>query len=183
MTVRTFFNLMEDAPGSPALSTTSPTMYDLSDLDVDNKIGTVQGRRVRSASVSDAVDLGLVTQNPDVNKMVHVMKINPQSKADPLVKADRNVKKWICSHPGCGKVFSSHLVASMHEKDHKLRQRLAVTTPKTDQFLRSVWPTDVPWQNEEQMVPLLKDAAPFSCPIEVHALGATTHHKTLSLMR
>ena len=57
-------------------------------------------------------------------------------------------------------------VALKHEEEHKLRQRLAFATPQADQFLRSVWPTDIPWQDEDQLVPLLKANQPFSCPIE-----------------
>ena len=41
-----------------------------------------------------------------------------------------------------------------------------MATPQADQFLRSVWPTDIPWQDEDQLVPLLKANQPFSCPIE-----------------
>ena len=52
-----------------------------------------------------------------------------------------------------------------HQKQHELRARLGVATPKTDQYLLSVFPKDVPWKK----YPINKieaNAAPYICPIE-----------------
>ena len=99
--------------------------------------------------------------------MHHVMMINPRTTMESPIRNNRNVKKWVCTHPGCGKVFSHYDVALQHEEEHAIRQRLAVATPQADQFLRSVWPTDVPWQDESQFVgpKLLKANQPFACPV------------------
>jgi len=47
-----------------------------------------------------------------------------------------------------------------------LRQRLAVSTPATDQYIQHVWPTDVPWQDRKGLAVSLKAAQPYACAIK-----------------
>lgn len=47
----------------------------------------------------------------EVNRMGHVMRMNPRTKPDRLIRENRHVKKYLCSHPGCGAVFSNHGVS------------------------------------------------------------------------
>ncbi|CAM9950179.1 unnamed protein product [Scytosiphon promiscuus] len=62
-------------------------------------------------------------------------------------KSGRGVCRYVCMHPGCGKVFHLKASAADHQKkEHRFRKRLAAPTPLTDQFMSASWPSDgVPW--------------------------------------
>ena len=148
-----------------ALRTTTPGMFD-----VDRSI--TKGVVIRRSSHADLPDL---TKQEELNRMSHAMRILPTIGSDEvLIQNQRNKLRFVCSHPGCGKAFTQYEIAVKHEKEHKQRQRLAIPTPAADQYLRSVWPADVPWQDKDQMAIHLKAADPFSCPIPTCVFSATS---------
>ena len=175
ITVRSFFDKAkkeaedgteeEVAKMKEALRTTTPGMFD-----VDRSVTkTTVIRR------SSHADLPGLTKQEELNRMSHAMRILPTIGSDEvLIQNQRNKLRFVCSHPGCGKAFTQYEIAVRHEKEHKQRQRLAIATPAADQYLRSVWPQDVPWQDKDVMAVHLKEADPFSCPIATCVFSATS---------
>jgi len=99
-------------------------------------------------------------------KSAHTLKVLPRPVDEPIVaQPQRTAMGYICGHPGCGHVFSSLQAAELHQKQHKLRNRLAIPTPQIDQFLLSYWPKDIPWK-KAPFNKLNTSTAPFICPIE-----------------
>jgi hypothetical protein len=99
-------------------------------------------------------------------KSGHNLRKIPLPGNDHIVsQPHRTVRGFICGHPGCGQVFQSEHSVKMHQKQHELKGRLAVATPKTDQYLLSVFPKDIPWK-KFPFGQLSGSAAPFTCPLE-----------------
>jgi len=117
---------------------------------------------IRRGSESDLRPMSM--QN--LFKSAHTLKVLPKPDTEMIVKQpQRSAMKFICGHPGCGQVFSSKQTAEMHQKQHKLRNRLAVPTPQIDQFLNSYWPKDIPW-NKGAFVKLNTGPATIVCPMK-----------------
>jgi hypothetical protein len=119
-------------------------------------------RLIRRGSESD---LRPMTQQ-NLFKSGHNLRKIPLPEPDDIIaQPQRTVKGFICGHPGCGQVFQSEHSVKMHQKQHELRSRLAVTTPKTDQYLLSVFPKDIPWK-KYPFNQISANAAPYTCPMD-----------------
>ncbi|CAM9462464.1 unnamed protein product, partial [Hapterophycus canaliculatus] len=108
--------------------------------------------RVREESRARSPSAGAVQAIPtaeQASKTAYDLLTAASANAAGVVEAQsgRGVRKYVCLHPGCGKVFHLKASAAKHqEKEHRFRRRLAAPTPLTDQFMSSAWPSDgVPW--------------------------------------
>ncbi|GMI14663.1 hypothetical protein TrVE_jg1553 [Triparma verrucosa] len=115
---------------------------------------------IRRASESDLRPMSM--QN--LFRTGHIIRKLPRPVPDEIIhQPQRTVKGFICGFPGCGQVFMSATSVAAHQKQHQLRSRLGVSTPMTDQYLQSVFPSDIPWKVSKNKI--VGNAAPYVCPV------------------
>ncbi|KAH8072322.1 hypothetical protein JL721_3588 [Aureococcus anophagefferens] len=96
----------------------------------------------------------------------HAISTLPRASNDEVLEEPRDIRPWLCPHPGCGKVFSEKESCARHVNEaHAGRHRLAVATPTQDQFLRKYWPEEMPWEREDMLAAKAPDVAAYNCPI------------------
>jgi len=63
-----------------------------------------------------------------------------------LERNSRNSRQYVCSFPGCGRVFSNRRIAEKHGlNDHKGKFRLANEMILIDEKMHAFWPKKAPW--------------------------------------
>ena len=96
----------------------------------------------------------------------HAISTLPRAGNDEVLEEPRDIRPWLCPHPGCGKVFSEKESCARHVNEaHAGRHRLAIATPTQDQFLRKYWPEEMPWEREDMLAAKAPDVAAYNCPI------------------
>ncbi|KAF0689810.1 Aste57867_18768 [Aphanomyces stellatus] len=100
----------------------------------------------------------LSTPNPahlalaDIHKLVYHLKSLPRhgGKDHVIQVTTRNVRTFVCSHPACGRCFSTREGARLHKALHANKMRLVGANPLVDQYMHKHWPPESPWRDENQ---------------------------------
>lgn len=158
LTIRSYFEQVDRKRQTQEQQTilTTPVSFDINEKALKKGL-------VRRSSFSD-VRAG--TPKEVIHRMAHVLRIQPRRDPSQPVQNHRHVRRFVCGHPGCGQVFSTEAIAKKHEKEeHSQRQRLAIANPRSDQYLRTVWPAGMPWLDKQGLAADVSDPASFSCPL------------------
>ncbi|OQR99501.1 hypothetical protein THRCLA_06498 [Thraustotheca clavata] len=101
----------------------------------------------------------------DIHKLVYHLKSLPRILTkDPILKiTTRDVRTFVCSHPACGRCFSTHQSARDHQHIHANKPRLVAGDPLVDQYMVKHWPPESPWRDDNYSFTLSKTGC-FKCP-------------------
>ncbi|DAZ95565.1 TPA: hypothetical protein N0F65_005881 [Lagenidium giganteum] len=87
----------------------------------------------------------------DLHRLLYELKTLPRERQrEKIISVDsRHSRSFVCGHPACGRCFSSHEAARMHQQSsHGHQERLATATPMVDQYLHAYWPPQSPWNDD-----------------------------------
>ncbi|EQC38957.1 hypothetical protein SDRG_03912 [Saprolegnia diclina VS20] len=101
----------------------------------------------------------------DIHKLVYHLKSLPRQPAlDTILKVTtRNIRTFVCSHPACGRCFSTSEGAKSHQHVHANKVRLVAGDPLVDQYMVKHWPPESPWRDDNYTFMLSKTGY-FKCP-------------------
>ncbi|ETV95420.1 hypothetical protein H310_11294 [Aphanomyces invadans] len=102
----------------------------------------------------------------DIHKLVYHLKSLPGHVPDHVLQVTtRNVRTFVCSHPACGRCFSTREGARLHKELHSNKPRFAGGNPLVDQYMHKHWPPESPWRDENQMAIQGTANTGFQCPV------------------
>ncbi|OQR81287.1 hypothetical protein ACHHYP_16511 [Achlya hypogyna] len=101
----------------------------------------------------------------DIHKLVYHLKSIPRvTVLDPIIKVTtRSVRTFVCSHPACGRCFSTNDAARSHQHVHANKVRLVAGDPLVDQYMAMHWPPESPWRDDNHSF-MQSKVGYFKCP-------------------
>lgn len=87
----------------------------------------------------------------DLHRRIYELKTLPRERhREKIIEVTtRHVRSFVCGFPACGRFFSSHEAARLHQEGvHLDQRRLASATPLMDQYMHAYWPPQSPWNQE-----------------------------------